>query len=175
MPVIESRTTAQFMVLHADKCAQAIKIQTTDAGVKVQNQLQTPIQQLLLCDQTGQLHWGDEIENEASATLSPVRREKARAQLTAIFQDNLPRPPEEMSYDSERVFGIRRRGYYYWGQRGNEYEQAQLSTSRLEWALAHHGPAEPFATQLTTSARASRTSNRRSSSRQAESNSCFLN
>ena len=50
---IESRTTTQFMVLHADESRRAMKIQSTDAGVKVLNQLQTPIRQFLLCDEAG--------------------------------------------------------------------------------------------------------------------------
>jgi hypothetical protein len=147
---IESRTTAQYMVLHADKSQRAIKIQSSDGDVRVWNHLQTSIRQLLLCDEAGELYWGDAIDNEASATLRPLRRERARAQLIKTFQENQPRPPEEMSYASERIFGIRSRGYYYWGQRGNRYENARLASSRLEWALALYGPAEPFTPQPRT-------------------------
>ena len=73
----------------------------------------------------------------------------ARAQLLEIFQNNRPRPPDELSHRGDGIFGIHRRGYYGW-QSGTNYENAQLSTSRLEWALASHGPAEPFVPQPRT-------------------------
>lgn len=130
---ISSRTPVQYLVIRASDTKRGLRVKASQGRVEIQNRLDTPIKQLLLSDGSGNLHWGEAIDNQANHQLEPVDFQQAYEQMVPTFRDNLPRKPEEMDDASYRR-GFRRRRY-----RNRVYprnrDKAGLRTSLLERSL----------------------------------------
>ncbi|MDH3719092.1 MAG: hypothetical protein OES79_13320, partial [Planctomycetota bacterium] len=131
---LNSRTPTQYLVIGARTTDKGLKFQKAPAGIRVRNQLQTPIHHVLVSDDKGELFWGDSITQAGSATLSPITWKTAQQKVRKIFQENWPRIPDELQ-QSGGAFSLSQEPYWEtWGQSGG-YWYYGFQSSRLEHAM----------------------------------------
>ncbi len=88
---LRSRTLTQYYTARSRRSDARIEIDAQGGGLTVTNQLGTPVEQLLVCDAGGKLHYGDNLASGATAQLTAAADppEATRALLEAFRNNRL--------------------------------------------------------------------------------------
>lgn len=87
---LKSRTPTQYLSVTARSTKRKLEISGSGKQVDIENFLGHEIQQLLVSDHQGNLHWAEAIGKEQQAKLEPIELEKAQQRLRSIFNDTRP-------------------------------------------------------------------------------------
>jgi len=145
---LASRTPTQYLTVRSRESRRGLVFARPRGKPEVINQLGTPIHQVLLCDEDGQLYWAERVPADGAAELSPITLAAARANLRRVHQAHEPQLPEGMrQYYGGGMFGFSRRRYWRrWGG-GSALVPPSQTTSLLEKELRVLGtpprPGEP--------------------------------
>ncbi len=140
---LNSRTPTQLLTTRARASKAKLNIQVAADGtsVKVENQLGTNIQKLLVIDAEGRIYAGDNIAAEKIVKLDLSKDEEAKWSLRNVIIHNQPAIPEDFSQMNQS--GGRRRGWTSYPQSyrssksmsNNGLPSPTQQTSQMETAI----------------------------------------
>ena len=139
---LASRTPTQYFTVRSRESRRGLVLARPRGKPQVINQLGTPIHQVLMCDEDGQLYWAEGVPADGAAELSQITLSAARANLRRVHQAHEPQLPEGMrGYYRGGMFGFSRRRYWRrWGG-GSALVPPSQTTSLLEQELRVLGGA----------------------------------
>lgn len=109
---IRSRMPTQFVTTRADKTSHELAITKADDGLTVENHLGCAVRQLMLCDQSGGLHYGTGIDADGQQTLDALDNDDAITaavvDLASAMARDRPELPADMIVGQSRgIFSVR--------------------------------------------------------------------
>jgi hypothetical protein len=111
---LPARTVTQLLTVRARASSARLEISPATEGsrMRIINQLETRIEQLLIVDDAGKLHWAEAIADGSPATLASIEVEDARDRLKSCFDAHNLEFPDSWSGGQYGLFGARRRNGY---------------------------------------------------------------
>lgn len=107
---LNSRTPTQYLFQRAGKTSRRIDITTGLNKMQVTNRLGSHIKSLLVLDAKGTFFAGENVDEEARATLQPVSRQEAVNRIVPLVRDNEPDVPIALAGGERDYVGVRIRG-----------------------------------------------------------------
>jgi hypothetical protein len=136
---LPSRKPTQLVTVRSRKTEHKLVVtETAGSPPKVENQLGSNLNDLVLVDSQGQCFGIASLAAGQTATLSPLEPAKAASQLHSVYSKQaLMRPPGMDPTYSRGMFGFNRRNYYYWMQNTGDLATPSQTSSVLERTLTN--------------------------------------
>ncbi len=135
---LNSRTPTQYLTVRARKSPHRIEVLDSGEKLRVKNQLGAKILSLAVLNDAGQIYWGEDIAEDASAMLKPAERDDAIRRINKLIMDNMPQEPSALAAGESDLGALRSRSrYQVYGRYGLQFGTGKLSGNLAGEALTN--------------------------------------